>query len=138
MKRFLLENWIILVIGVSLVASMSLAIRNNYVIDENHALQQQTQRIRSHTQDILTKAMHGLDLGVRGYGHTKDDSMLRPYEEAMQITPGIFRRLDSLLQKQDYDKRDELVAVNDEVKKYMKFSQEMIAMARIDSMRQFT
>jgi CHASE3 domain sensor protein len=138
MKRFFMENWIILVIGVSLVASMSLAIRNNYVIEENHALQQQTQRIRSLTQDILTKAMHGLDLGVRGYGLTKDNNMLRPYEEAMQITPGIFRRLDSLLQKQEYDKRDELVAVNDEVKKYMKFSQEMIAMARIDSMRQFT
>jgi len=133
-----MENWIILVIGVSLVASMSLAIRNNYVIEENHALQQQTQRIRSLTQDILTKTMHGLDLGVRGYALTKDNSMLRPYEEAMQITPAIFRRLDSLLQRQGYDKRDELVAVDDEVKRYMQISKEMIAIAERDSMKQFT
>lgn len=138
MKRFLLENWIILVIGVSLVASMSLAIRNNYVIEENHALQQQTQRIRSLTQDILTKTMHGLDLGVRGYALTKDNNMLRPYEEAMAITPAIFLRLDSLLQRQGYDKRHELVAVNDEVKRYMQVSREMIAMAQRDSMTQFT
>src|SRR6478752_2681698 len=115
MKRFFLENWIILVIGVSLVASMSLAIRNNYVIEENHALQQQTQRIRSLTQNILSTTMHGLDLGVRGYALTKDNNMLRPYEEALQSTPAIFRRLDSLLQKQGYEGRGELTAVNDEV-----------------------
>src|SRR5689334_24620579 len=87
MKRFFLENWIIIVIGVSLVASMSLAIRNNYVIEENHALQQQTQRVRSLTQNILSTTMHGLDLGVRGYGLTKENTMLRPYEEAMEVTP---------------------------------------------------
>lgn len=137
MKRFIVENWIILVIGVSLIASMSLAIRNNYVIGANHDLQQQTQRVRTLTQDILTKTMHGLDLGVRGYGYTKDKNMLRPYEEAMQITPAIFRRLDSLLQKQEYAKRSELISVNDEVKRYMAFSQEMITMAERDSMNQF-
>jgi CHASE3 domain sensor protein len=137
MKRFLMENWIILVIGVSLVASMSLAIRNNYVIEENHALQQQTQRVRSLTQDILSTTMHGLDLGVRGYALTKDNNMLRPYEEALQSTPSIFRRLDSLLQKQGYEGRGELTAVNDEVRKYIKSSQDMIVMAQRDSMRQF-
>ncbi|MGC3943118.1 MAG: CHASE3 domain-containing protein [Chryseolinea sp.] len=138
MKRFFLENWIILVIGVSLVASMSLAIRNNYVIEENHALQQQTQRIRSLTQNILSTTMHGLDLGVRGYALTKDNNMLRPYEEAIQTTPAIFRRLDSLLQKQEYENRSELTAVDEEVRKYIKSSQEMIGMAQRDSMRQFT
>jgi CHASE3 domain sensor protein len=138
MKRFFLENWIILVIGVSLVASMSLAIRNNHVIEVNHALQQQTQRIGTLTQEILSKTMHGLDLGVRGYALTKDNNMLRPYEEALEITPTIFRRLDSLLQKQDYQQRNELTAVDEEVRKYIKTSQEMIVMAQRDSMRQFT
>lgn len=138
MKRFFSENWIIVVIGVSLVASMSLAIRNNYVIVENHALQQQTQRISSLTQEILSKTMHGLDLGVRGYALTKDENMLRPYDEALLTTPTIFRRLDSLLQKQEYSRRGELAAVDEEVKKYIATSREMIAMAQRDSMRQFT
>jgi len=137
MKRFFLENWIILVIGVSLVASMSLAIRNNYVIEENHNLQQQTQNVRALTQDILTTVMHGLDLGVRGYGLTKDKNMLRPYDEAVMVAPDIFQNLDSLLKEQGYDKRDHLGLVDNEVKRYLSISQEMITMAERDSMNQF-
>lgn len=136
MNKFLNENWIILVIGVFLMASMTLAIRNNYVIEENHQLQQQTQLIRQRTQSILSLTMHGLDLGVRGFALTKDNAMLRPYEEAIQKTPGIFFQLDSLLQLQDYDSKA-LEAVKAEVNSYIRFSKEMVGTAQADNMPQF-
>ena len=98
MLKFLKENWIILVIGLFLITSMSLAIRNNYVIEENHALQQQTQLIRQRTQEILSRTMHGLDLGVRGFGLTKDKNMLRPYIITLLIPfPHSYLTINALL-----------------------------------------
>lgn len=135
MTSFLKENWIILVIGVFLMASMTLAIRNNYVIEENHQLQQQTQLVRQEAQRILSLTMHGLDLGVRGFALTKDNSMLRPYEEAIQKTPGIFQQLDSLLQSQEYDHLA-LEAVKTEVNTYIRFSKDMVTAAQADNMSQ--
>jgi len=137
MKKIFSENWIILVIGLFLMTSMLLAIRNNYVIEKNHELQQQTELIRQGTQDILTQTMHGLDLGVRGFGLTKDKNMLRPYEEAIQKTPVIFRQLDSLLQKQGYDDKIVLEAVKREADSYISFSKKMILFAEVDSMQEF-
>jgi len=105
MKKFLSENWIILVIGLFLIVSMTMAIRNNYIIEENHTLQQEAELIHKHTQDILSKTMHGLDLGVRGFGLTKEESMLIPYKEAVQTNTITFKQLDSLLEKQQYGER---------------------------------
>ncbi|MEO8472398.1 MAG: GAF domain-containing protein [Chryseolinea sp.] len=137
MKMFLSDNWIILVIGIFLMASMSMAIRNNYVIEKNHELQQQAELIHQRTQDILSKTMHGLDLGVRGFGLTKNDAMLRPYIEAIQTSEINFRILDSLLQQQKYSDRKVLAGVKAEIENYMYFSKGMVDVARAGNMEEF-
>lgn len=137
MKKFLSENWIILVIGVFLMASMTMAIRNNYVIEKNHELQQEADLIHQRTQDILSKTMHGLDLGVRGFGLTKNEAMLRPYDEAVQTSQINFRQLDSLLQKQEYADRAALNAVKVEIENYVRFSKNMVQQARSGNMDEF-
>lgn len=138
MKKFLSGNWIVLVIGILLIASMAMAIRNNYIIEENHVLQQEAELIYKSTQEILSKTMHGLDLGVRGYGLTKEESMLTPFREAIQTSPLIFKKLDSLLDRQQYEKRTVLNNVKKEVNDYITFSQRMVDAARNDNMEMFT
>lgn len=137
MKKFLIENWIILVIGFFLMTSMTVAIRNNYVIEQNYQLQQQIALIRQRTRDILSQIMHGLDMGVRGYGLTKKKDMLRPYEEALTTAPIIFSQLDSLLKQQDYPHRPMLENVRYEVQNYMNFCKKMVMMAETNNTTQF-
>ena len=137
MKRFLSENWIILVIGVFLMSSMAMAIRNNSVIRKNHQRQRQAELIRQQAEAILSKTMHGLDLGVRGYALNQEAAMLRPYEEAIQTNPVTFFKLDSLLQRQGYAHREDLQAVKTEVDNYVRFSKRMVEVAANGDMEKF-
>ncbi|HET6541424.1 MAG TPA: GAF domain-containing protein [Chryseolinea sp.] len=138
MKRFFVNNWITLIITLAFVISTVMAIRNGYVIDHNHKLLRQTELVKLRTQQILSDIMHGADLGVRGYGLTKDEKLLNPFNKTLEMAPGIFHDLDSLLKLQDYENRADLNKVKAEVDAYIMFSHEMIADARIDDMATFT
>lgn len=137
MKRLFSDNWIIAVIGVSFIVSIGLAIRNNFTIQNNHVVQAQTDLIIQETQDILTSTMHGLDLGVRGFGLTHDERLLIPYNGAIELTPETFRRLDSLLAEQQYPDRNKLSEVKAAIDGYVHFSNEMIEHARNNEMEIF-
>jgi len=137
MKKFFYDNWIVIIIGVALAASTMLAIRNNFIIQQNIALQKETVLVTQRTQQILSSTMHGLDMGVRGFGLVKEESLLRPYNEAITVSPSIFRQLDSLLRKQNYAELDKLGDVKTEIDRYIAFSKQMVETARTDSMRTF-
>ncbi|SHH87056.1 sensor domain CHASE3-containing protein [Chryseolinea serpens] len=137
MKKFFTDNWIVLIIGVALAASTLLAFHNNNIIQQNIAQQKETVLVTQRTQQILSSVMHGLDLGVRGFALTKDENMLRPFNEAVTTSPGIFAQLDSLLKKQEYADAGKLDEVKKEVDNYIAFSKQMVETARIDSMRTF-
>ena len=138
MKKFFVDNWIALVITVAFIISTLAAIRNGYIIDHNHKLLQQTEQVKQRTQQILIDIMHGLDLGVRGYALTKDDRLLNPYHKGIDAAPVIFRRLDSLMNTQNYEKRADLEKVKKEIDAYINFSNEMINHVRNDQMEEFT
>jgi CHASE3 domain sensor protein len=137
MKKFLSENWIVIAIGIALMGSMAMAIRNNYIIKNNNILQKQSELVKQQTQQILSSTMHGLDMGVRGYGLTKDQAMLNPYNKAMVETKTIFHKLDSLLQVQNYADRAKLQDVEIEVQNYIDFSKTMVSMIEVDDMNTF-
>ncbi len=137
MKKFFAANWIILVIGLLLFVSMWFSIRNNYIIKDNHDLQQQAERITGLTKEILTASIHGIDLGVRGFALTKDKKFLDPFNQAVKFSPMIFNQLDTLISRQKYKNKSQLAEVEREVSLYIKFNQEMIKMAGQDSMRLF-
>jgi CHASE3 domain sensor protein len=138
MKKFLSENWIVLVIGVAFITSTVFAIRNNGVIKKNQISIQQSDMVKRTTQAVLTQIMHGIDLGVRGYGLTHDEKLLVPYHKAIAVTPTIFHQIDSLLAIQNYPAREDAAAVRAEIAKYISFSKEMISLASHDDMESFT
>src|SRR6187399_3149589 len=134
MKKFLQANWIILTLGLAFITSTILAVRNNAIIEQNHMILQQTELVQQTTQVILTQIMHGLDLGVRSYGYTQDEQMLIPYREAIQIPPGTFKRIDSLLSIQNYARREDANEVMAEVQGYIALSKKMIDQAKSGNM----
>lgn len=137
MKKFLSNNWLAIVISIAFIASTITAIRNGYVIDHNHQLLQQTEQVKQNTEAILSDIMHGLDLGVRGYGLTLDEKLLNPYDKAISAAPTIFAKLDSLLEQEDYKERTKLQAVRSKINSYIAFSNDMITLAKDGRMDEF-
>jgi CHASE3 domain sensor protein/putative methionine-R-sulfoxide reductase with GAF domain len=136
MRNFIINNWIVIVIGVALVASMLMAIRNKQIIEENSALQKQSELVKELTKEILSGTMHGLDIGLRGFALTGEEKMLEPYKKAIETNAGTFRNLQQILEKQRYDRLAELQTVKIEVDAYVAFCNKMIETTKIDSLNQ--
>ncbi|MBL7859414.1 MAG: GAF domain-containing protein [Cyclobacteriaceae bacterium] len=133
MRKFLVNNWIVLTIGLALIASMGMAIQNKSTIEENSKLQQQAEKVKERTKEILSETMHGLDIGLRGFALTKEEKMLEPYKKAIEKNKAIFSELEFLLETQSYPHRVDLKAIRAEVDSYISFCNQMIEVAREDS-----
>ena len=133
MRKFLLNNWIVLTIGTALIASMVMAIRNKAIIDKNSALQEQSQKIKGLTEKILTGTLHGLDLGARGYALTKEEKMLEPYQKAIEENTVNLKELEALLTQQKYYKIDDLQMIKAELESYIAFATQLIEIVNQDT-----
>ena len=138
MKKFLLDNSVIIVIGIFFLITTTFAVRNYGIIQLNHALQIQSDLVKQRTQEILSRTMHGLDLGVRGFGLTRDEKLLIPYKEAIQTNAVTFYQLDSLLKLQAYHDRATIDNVRAEVQRYIAFCNKMIQAVREGDTVSFT
>ena len=136
MRNFFINNWIVIVIGVALVASMLMAIRNKQIIEENSALQKQSELVKELTKEILSGTMHGLDIGLRGFALTREEKMLEPYRKAMELNAATFRDLEQILKQQGYAGLEDLQSVKIEVDAYVAFCNKMIETIKMDSLNQ--
>jgi len=136
MRKFLLNNWIVLTIAAGLIASTGMAIRNKASIERNSQLQQQSEKVKERTKQILSGTMHGLDIGLRGFAITKERNMLEPFEKAVQENAAIFKELDSVLRLQAYPNIAALKTVEAEVGAYIQFCKQLIEIAKVDTANQ--
>ena len=136
MRNFFINNWIVMVLGAALIASMLVAMRNKQIIEENSALQKQSAQVVELTKEILSGTMHGLDIGLRGFALTREEKMLEPYKKAIDANAGTFRDLLQILTHQGYDKLGDLQGVKIEVDEYVAFCNQMIETTRMDSLAQ--
>src|SRR5688572_19837976 len=143
MKTVLKENWIRVAVvasifAVALLINVGLSLRNNNIIRETQLVIQESEKIIQSADEILTVSMHGLDLGVRGFGLTKDSKMLAPYEKSIKANDQIFLDLETALTKQGYPRMSDLKQLKEEVTKYIEFSNTMLGLVRDDNMTTFT
>jgi CHASE3 domain sensor protein len=143
MKKVLKENWIKVAIvsgafAIALVINVGLSLINNNIIRETHLVVHDSENVVKRAEEILSVTMHGLDLGVRGFGLTKDEKMLEPYKKSIKLNTEIFHDLESTLTKQGFSHLSDLHMLKDEVDKYIELSNEMLNLARTDSMSAFT
>lgn len=140
MKNFLHEKWFIIAvagIAIALLVNVALTIRNNIVIQRTTELVQETELIKQLTDKILSGTLHGLDLGVRGFGLTKDEALLNPYHDAILTNAGRFQDLEKYLKKQQYHDLAGLKALEEEMNVYIKFCSQMLDSAKLDDMTAF-
>jgi CHASE3 domain sensor protein/putative methionine-R-sulfoxide reductase with GAF domain len=136
MRNFFINNWIVIALGLALVASMLVAVRNKQIIEDNSALQKQSELVKELTKEILSGTMHGLDIGLRGFALTRDEKMLEPYRKAIETNAGTFRDLEQILVQQGYGGLADLQSVKIEVDAYVAFCNKMIAVTKMDSLNQ--
>ncbi|HEY8933611.1 MAG TPA: GAF domain-containing protein [Cyclobacteriaceae bacterium] len=121
---------------VLLLANFVFSLRNYTILNENNALKIETEQTKQKTALILTVIMHEADLSVRGFGLTKNEVFLDPINHVLKKKDTIFSNIEAVLKKQQYDMtsyNEVKLAVED----YLKFSMDMIQLARQDSMKQF-
>ncbi|HTJ53267.1 MAG TPA: GAF domain-containing protein [Cyclobacteriaceae bacterium] len=134
-KTFLVTVTLAFVI-VLLFINFVFTLRNYSVLDENNALKLETEQTKQKTGLILTVIIHEADLSVRGFGLTKNEALLDPINQVIKKKDTIFSNIEAALKKQQYDMtsyNEVKLAVED----YLKFSMNMIQVARQDSMKQF-
>ncbi|MBY0427393.1 MAG: hypothetical protein K2Q22_17285, partial [Cytophagales bacterium] len=134
--NFIRKNifWIsILAIAFLMLSTTGLTIYSSQSIEKNSTLLGKIELIKSHTSQILTGTMHGLDLGVRGYAILKQEGLLNPYDRAIAENEAIFSQLHDLLVEIKYPTSG-LDSVHFEVNQYIEMSKEMVQNIRIDSM----
>ena len=133
MRRFLLNNWIVITVAVALVASVVMAIQNKETIDRSSERQLQSAKAKLLAKEILSETVHGLDLGLRGYALSKEEKMLIPYQKAIEQNDLIFKDLNSLLTAQQYKNVSDLKLVEQEVRGYIAICNQMIDAVKVDT-----
>jgi CHASE3 domain sensor protein/PAS domain-containing protein len=134
-KTFIVTVTLTFVI-VLLFINFVFTLRNSSILNENNALKIETEQTKQKTGLILTVIMHQADLSVRGFGLTKNEVLLEPINQVLKKKDTIFSNIEAALKKQQYDMtsyNEVKLAVED----YLKFSMDMIQIARQDSMKQF-
>src|SRR5438046_1756858 len=79
------------------VSNAGFIIYNNHVLEKTTRLKAQTQQVKQLNQYIWNDIVRNLDVGVRGYAITQDESLLKPYQEAVDHTDKTFQDLADLL-----------------------------------------
>jgi CHASE3 domain sensor protein len=140
MQRINLKKNLIKVLLISLIALLLincvLTFLNGNTIVKNNALREQSEHVKKNTERIIGDIVHGADLAVRGYALTKNDQLAEPLRIATYYKDSVFLGLKRQFAAQNYDTAN-LDEIKEAVEDYLVLSNEMIALARQDSMKQF-
>jgi CHASE3 domain sensor protein len=107
---------------------------NKRITEKMARIKSQTDQAKKLNGLIWDDIIRNFDVGLRGFALTKDQSLLSPYNEAIAKYPGYFGSLDSLLKVQKYPHIHELTSIWHAYNEYVKVCDNMVDLARQDSM----
>src|SRR5690349_21122690 len=126
----------VLLIGVLIVIAVLFAFRNQRVMRETTEAAKDADHAIERTGQLLS-SLNLMDMGLRGFALTKNDGLLDPYNTHVASST---RDLDSI--RTHMTKEGLPTAAFEKYaqgfKGYVDYCNQMIAVARIDSMRQFS
>lgn len=111
-----------IIITSLLLSNFAFIYKSNVIIEKNKELQRQAERIKLLIPYIVAETLHGIDLGLRGYGISKNPVFWGAYDVAIKKQNGIFDSVEVLLKNQEYNLK-EFYEVKDSVNSYVKFCQ---------------
>ena len=127
---------IIVVVSLLLIVNAVLIYHNKNIIIKNAAIIHNSEKISSQVDQLVVVLLHNLEMGIRGYGVTKDANILSPALEAVQQVDPRFDTLKVALDSQRYDVA-QLEVLHKAFHDYADFVMEMKKTADLDSMKTF-
>lgn len=92
-RKSLRKKWMViwLIISISLLTGNAAAVLvNSHRIDKLNRQNERILILMKNVDDIQNSTLHGLDLGIRGFGLSENVEMMGPYEEALIHNGAIF------------------------------------------------
>ncbi|HYI77042.1 MAG TPA: HAMP domain-containing sensor histidine kinase [Chryseolinea sp.] len=112
--------FVVILIGSLLLTDILLTRHNNAIIKGNKDLQIQTESIKRYHDQIGRIIIHSLDIGLRGYAISKDESFAKPMDNARAWNDSIFSNVELPLKKLNYEMTT-YYALQDSVKAYIEY-----------------
>ncbi|HEY3405345.1 MAG TPA: ATP-binding protein [Ohtaekwangia sp.] len=106
----------VILIGVLLLVNMTLVYKGNQVINHNKAIQEEAEKIRLTTVEMM-RAIHLLDVGLRGYALYPKGNMITPFDTANNRKVRLMRILEKELSGQQFP-MEKFTAFRDSVETY--------------------
>src|SRR6188768_2872897 len=86
----------VILIAVLLLVNMTLVYTSNQIINYNKAAQEEAEKIRLTTVELM-RAIHLLDVGLRGYALYPEGNMITPFDTANARKGRLMRILEKEL-----------------------------------------
>jgi putative methionine-R-sulfoxide reductase with GAF domain len=127
---------VITVVSLLLIINAGLIYYNKTIIVRNTAIIQKSDLIGSQVGLLVYELLHNLEMGIRGYGVTKDTNLLSPALDAINVADDRFGEIKMALDSQQYDPT-QLGDLHKAYKEYINYVLEMKRVADLDSMQRF-
>ena len=123
LKGYLLYA-IVFLVAILILGDIYLIYQNNNVISFNKNQQEQAEKIKISTSDVI-RNLHLLDLAVRSYAFVRNQHFMRAIENAIERKNNAFHALEVSLKAQDYP-MEKFYLIRDSVESYVSVTRGMI------------
>lgn len=123
---------IVTIVSLLLVINAVLVYHNKNIMVRNAAIIHKSDHITALVDQLLSVTLHNLEMGIRGYGVTKDEALLSPALDAINVNDARFDAIKIELDSQQYDTAP-LEDLRNAYSDYIDFVKEMKKMIDLDS-----
>lgn len=123
---------VVTIVSLLLIINAVLVYHNKNIIVRNTAIIHKSDEISALVDQLLSVMLHNLEMGIRGYGVTKDVDILSPALDAINVKNKRFDAIKIALDSQQYDTAP-LEELRNAYSDYMDFVLEMKKMIDLDS-----
>jgi CHASE3 domain sensor protein len=127
---------VVAIVSLLLITNAVLIFHNRNIMKRNAAIIHKSDEISLGVNALIGELLHNLEMGIRGYGVTKDPNLLSPALDAINVVDKRFDKIKVALDSQQYDVVP-LEGLRGAFHDYMDFVMEMKKVAELDSMQQF-
>src|SRR5690606_41846744 len=106
MKVPIVKNIVFLIVGlisILLVTNLTLTYLNNQIIEENHGLHSQVNRVKLYYDQIGKSIIHSLDIGLRGYYIVRTQQFVAPMDNAVRVKDSLLQNIEIPLRKLHFE-----------------------------------
>jgi CHASE3 domain sensor protein len=110
---------------------------NDWVLKDTTKVKADSERATYLVGQVWNQVVRNMDVGMRGYAITKNESLLGPLRDGMRDNPIIFDELRTLTKKQGFQHPAAIDSMATGVEAFINSTKNMVELIKIDSMNEF-